>query len=76
MNKVTLGTAALTAIFGGMVVAASVGAQQQSTPVPWSGCCGFNPWPTMGPGMMGRGMMGGGMMAGGDTAACRECASP
>ena len=41
-----------------MAAAASVVAQQQTAPVPWSGCCGVSPWPTMGPGMMGRGMMG------------------
>jgi mono/diheme cytochrome c family protein len=60
MNKVTFGGAALAAIFGGMVAASPVVAQQQSTPAPWSGCCGFSPWPAMGPGMMGGGMMGGG----------------
>lgn len=37
-------------------------AQQQSAPVPWSGCCGMGQWPMMGPGMMGHGMMGWGMM--------------
>ena len=65
MNTITRGVAVLAAIVSGMVAAASVVAQQQIAPVPWSGCCGFSPWPTMRPGMMGRGMMGGGMMGGG-----------
>ena len=60
MRKITLGVAVFAAIVSGMAAAASVLAQQHTAPVPWSGCCGFSPWPTMGPGMMGRGMMGGG----------------
>jgi mono/diheme cytochrome c family protein len=65
MNKITLRAAVLAAVFSGVAATASVVAQQQSTPVPWSRCCGFSAWPAMGPGMMGRGMMGGGMMRGG-----------
>ena len=62
MRKIALGTAAvLVVLIAGMI--ASVTAQQ-STPVPWSRCCGMSPWP-MGPGMMGRGMMGQGMMGSG-----------
>jgi mono/diheme cytochrome c family protein len=60
MSKITLGAPVFAAIVGGMAAAASVVAQQQTAPVPWSGCCGFSPWPMMGPGMMGHGMMGGG----------------
>jgi len=62
MNRGTLGTAVLVAVISGIAGAASVVAQQQPTPVPWSGCCGMGQWPMMGPGMMGHGMMGWGMM--------------
>ena len=58
MSKITLGAAVFAAIVSRMAAAASVVAQQQTAPVPWSGCCGVSPWPTMGPGIMGRGMMG------------------
>jgi mono/diheme cytochrome c family protein len=64
MDRVTLGKAALAAVFFGMAAVASVMAQEQPASGPWSGCCGVSPWP-MGPGMMGRGMMGRGMMRGG-----------
>ena len=62
MSKITVGAAVFAAIVSGIAAAASVVAQQQTAPVPWSGCCGVSPWSPMGPGMMGRGMMGRGMM--------------
>ena len=58
MNKIPLGVAIFVVLLGGMTAFVVA---QQSTPVPWSGCCGMSPWP-MGPGMMGGVMMGQGMM--------------
>jgi mono/diheme cytochrome c family protein len=59
MSKIALVVAILVVVIGGT---SGVVAQQQSAPVPWSGCCGMGQWPMMGPGMMGHGMMGWGMM--------------
>ena len=65
MNKAALGITILMVVISGMATGSSVVAQlaqQQPTPVPWSGCCGMSQWPTPGPGMMGHGMIGWGML--------------
>lgn len=52
---------ALLGIIGGVVITATVMAQQSQT-LPWSQCCGMSQWPMIELGMLGHRMMGWGIM--------------